>query len=91
MIKQDIIKAREELAAKEVIERAYRFARTYKAIRETLTAMVNGQPEVIRYDINVRVPEYTFQRLKRLGIIVYEYPAYVRFYLLSTSFVKEGL
>ena len=48
MIKQDIIKAREELAVKEVLDRGYRFARTYKAIREALTVMVNGQPELIK-------------------------------------------
>ena len=43
MIKQDIIKARKELTAEEALDRGYRFARTYKAIREALTGMVNGQ------------------------------------------------
>lgn len=48
MIKQDIIKARKELTAEEALDRGYRFARTYKAIREALTDMVNGQREVMK-------------------------------------------
>lgn len=81
MIKQDIIKAREELTVKGVLDRAYRFARTYKAIREALTVMVNGQQEVTKYSINIKIPEYTIYRLERLGVSVSHYPAYVRFCL----------
>lgn len=48
MIKQDIIKARERLAVEEAMYRGHTFARTYKAIREALTVMVNGKPELIK-------------------------------------------
>lgn len=36
MIKQDIIKAREELAAKEALDRGYRFAQIVEREREVL-------------------------------------------------------
>lgn len=81
MIKQDIIKAREELAVKEVLDRGYRFARTYKAIREVLTVMVNGQPELIKNNVSLSISEYTVHKLEGLGITVFHYPAYVLFRL----------
>lgn len=81
MIKQDIIKAREELAVKEVLDRGYRFARTYKAIREVLTVMVNGQPELIKNNVSLSISEYTVHKLEGLGITVFHYPAYVWFRL----------
>lgn len=44
-IKQDIIKAREELAAKEARFKGCVFERTYKTIREALDLMVNYRQE----------------------------------------------
>lgn len=81
MIKQDIIKAREELAAKEALDRGYRFARTYKAIREALTDMVNGQREVMKNNIGIKISEYTICRLESLGITVRDYSFKVLFRL----------
>ena len=81
MIKQDIIKAREELAVKEVLDRGYRFARTYKAIREALTVMVNGKPELIKNNVSLRISEYTTHKLEDPGITIFHYPAYVWFRL----------
>lgn len=82
MIKQDIIKAREQLAAREVMERSHTFARTYKAIREALSVMVNfHQPELIKNNVSIRISEYTIRRLETLGITVFHYPAYVWFRL----------
>lgn len=82
MIKQDIIKARKELTAEEALDRGYRFARTYKAIREALSVMVNfHQPELIKNNVSVRISEYTVRRLESLGITVFHYPAYVWFRL----------
>lgn len=82
MIKQDIIKAREQLAVKEAMERGYVFARTYKAIREALGVMVNfHQPELIKNNVSLRISEYTVRRLEDLGITVFNYPAYVWFRL----------
>lgn len=83
MIKQDIIKAREQLAAKEVMERGHTFARTYKAIREVLSVMVDSHRELTKYDVNIRISEYTVRRLKSLGITVSHYPIYVWFRLNS--------
>lgn len=74
MIKQDIIKARKELTAEEALDRGYRFARTYKVIREALTDMVNGQREVVKNNISIKISEYTICRLESLGITVREYP-----------------
>lgn len=70
MIKQDIIKARKELTVKEALDRGYRFARTYKTIREALAAMVNGQREVMKNNISIKISEYTICRLESLGITV---------------------
>lgn len=81
MIRQDIIKAREQLAAKEVMERGHTFARTYKAIREVLSVMVNSHRELTKYDVNIRISEYTVRRLESLGITVHHYPTYVYFRL----------
>lgn len=82
MIKQGIIKAREQLAVKEAMERDYTFARTYKAIREALSVMVNfHQPELIKNNVSLRISEYTVSRLGSLGITVFNYPAYVWFRL----------
>ena len=82
MIKQDIIKAREQLAVKEAKERGYTFARTYKAIREVLSVMVNfHQHEFTKNNVSIRISEYTVRRLEGLGITVFNYPAYVWFRL----------
>ena len=81
MIKQDIIKARERLAVEEAVYRGRTFARTYKAIREALTVMVNGKPELIKNNVSLRISEYTVRRLEDLGITVFNYPAYVWFRL----------
>lgn len=83
MIRQDIIKAREQLAVKEAMERGYTFARTYKAIREVLSVMVNSHRELTRYDVNIRISEHTARRLESLGITVHHYPTYVYFRLHS--------
>lgn len=82
MIKQDIIKAREQLAVKEAMERGYTFARTYKAIREVLSDMVNfHQHELTKNNVSIRISKYTAGRLESLGITVFNYPAYVWFRL----------
>lgn len=77
MIKQDIIKAREQLAVEEAVCRGHTFARTYKAIREALTVMVNGKPELIKNNVSLRISEYTTHKLEDLGITIFHYPAYV--------------
>lgn len=82
MIKQDIIKAREELAVKEVMYRGHIFAQTYKTIREALSVMVDlREPELFKYHTSVVTSEYTVRRLESLGIAVSHYPAYVWFRL----------
>lgn len=82
MIKQDIIKAREQLAAKEVMERGHIFARTYKAIREVLSVMVNfHRPELTKYHVDLRFPKHMVRRLESLGITVHHYPTYTCFRL----------
>lgn len=82
MIKQDIIKAREQLAVKEAMERSYTFARTYKAIREVLSDMVNfHQRELTKNNVSIRISKYTASRLESLGITVFCYPDYVCFRL----------
>lgn len=82
MIKQDIIKAREQLAVKEAMERGYTFARTYKAIREVLSDMVNfHQHELTKNNVSIRISKYTASRLESLGITVFCHPAYVWFRL----------
>lgn len=82
MIKQDIIKAREQLAVKEAMERGYTFARTYKAIREVLSDMVNfHQPGLTKNNVSIRISKYTVCRLESLGITVFNYPAYIWFRL----------
>lgn len=88
MLKQDIIKARKELAAKEALERGYTFARTYKAIREALTSMVNGQPELFINSVSIKIPRYVERKLRGLGITVLQMPAYVKFRL--TTLEKRG-
>lgn len=42
MIKQDIIKAREELAAKEALDKGYIFERTYKLSAKLCTLWLIG-------------------------------------------------
>ena len=81
MIKQDIIKARKKLTAEEALDRGYRFARTYKAIREALTDMVDGQREVMKNNISIKIPEYTICRLESLGITVRDFAFKVLFRL----------
>lgn len=82
MIKQDIIKAREQLAVKEAMERGYTFARTYKTIREVLDIMTNQwQMEVMKNSVSVKLSEYTVRRLESLGITVRDYPFNVLFRL----------
>lgn len=82
MIKQDIIKAREELAVKEVMYRGHIFAQTYKTIREALSVMVDlHKPELFKYHASVVTSEYTVRRLESLGITVSHYPDYVWFRL----------
>lgn len=82
MIKQDIVKARERLAAKEVMERGHTFARTYKAIREALSIIVDfHRPELTKYSISIRFSKHTVRRLESLGITVHQYPTYVCFRL----------
>lgn len=81
MIKQDIIKARKELTVEEALDLGYRFARTYKTIREALTAMVNGQREVMKNNIGVKISEYTICRLESLGITVRDFSFNVLFRL----------
>ena len=75
MIKQDIIKAREQLAVKEAMERGYTFARTYKAIREALDLLINWrQAGVMKNSVSIKISEYTVSRLESLGITVRDYP-----------------
>lgn len=82
MIKQDIIKAREQLAVEEVMERGYTFARTYKTIREALSVMVNfHQRGLTKNNVGLRISKYTVCRLESLGITVFNYPDYVWFRL----------
>lgn len=84
MIKQDIIKAREQLAVKEAMERGDTFARTYKVIREALSVMVNThQRELTKYNVNTRISKYTVRKLDSLGITVFVFhsPVYVWFRL----------
>lgn len=81
MIKQDIIEARKKATAEEVLDRSDRFARTYKAIREALTDLVNGQREVMKNNINIKITEYTICRLESLGITVRDYAFKVLFRL----------
>lgn len=81
MIKQDIIKAREELAVEEVLDRGYRFARTYETIRAVLTVMVNGQREVVENNISIKISEYTIRRLGSLGITARNFTYYALFSL----------
>lgn len=81
MLKQDIIKARKELTTEEALDRGYRFAQTYKAIREALTGMVNGQREVMKNSTSIKISEYTICRLESLGITVRDYPFNVLFRL----------
>lgn len=81
MIKQDIIKARKELTVEEALDRGYRFARTYKTIREALAAMVNGQREVMKNNISIKISEYTICRLESLGITIRDFAFNVLFRL----------
>lgn len=81
MTKQDIIKAREELAAKKALDKGYIFARTYKTIREALTTMVNGQQEVMKNSISIKISDYTIRRLGSLGITVRDFAFNVLFRL----------
>ena len=81
MIKQDIIKARKELTAEEALDRGYRFAQTYKTIRSALAVMVNGQPEVMKNNISIKIPEYTICRLESLGITIRDFAFKVLFRL----------
>ena len=82
MIKQDIIKAREELTVQEALDKGHIFERTYKAIREVLSDMVNfHQPELTKNNVSIRISKYTVRRLESLGITVFNYPAYVWFRL----------
>lgn len=81
MLKQDIIKAREELTVKEARYKGCVFERTYKTIREALTDMVNGQREVMKNNISIKIPEYTICRLESLGITVRDYAFKVLFCL----------
>lgn len=82
MIKQDIIKAREELAAKEARYKGCVFAQTYKTIREALDLMINyRQTETMKSSFNIKITEYTIHRLKSLGITVCDYPFTILFRL----------
>lgn len=82
MIKQDIIRAREELTVKEARYKGCVFERTYKTIREALDLMVNcGQEELMRNSFNIKIPEYTISRLESLGITVCDYPFSIMFRL----------
>ena len=77
MIKQDIIKAREQLSVEEAMERGDTFERTYKAIREVLDLLINQrQTEVMKNSVSIKISEYTDRRLKSLGIAFREYPFY---------------
>ena len=75
MIKQDIIKAREELAVQEALDKGHIFEQTYKAIREALDLLIIfRRTEVMKNNISVKISEYTVRRLESLGITVREYP-----------------
>lgn len=82
MIKQDIIKAREELSSKEARFKGYVFERTYKTIREALDLMINyRQEELMKNSCNIKITEYTVHRLDSLGITVLDYPFKILFRL----------
>lgn len=82
MIKQDIIKAREELTVKEARYKGCVFERTYKTIREALDLMVNcRQGELMKNSFNIKISEYTIGRLESLGITVCDYPFSIMFRL----------
>lgn len=82
MIKQDIIKAREELVAKEAMDKGHTFEKTYKAIREALDLMINWRrTELMKNSINLKISDYTVRRLASLGITVREYAFNVLFRL----------
>lgn len=82
MIKQDIIKAREELAIKEARFKGAVFERTYKTIREALDLMINyRQEELMKNSFNVKMSEHTVRRLESLGITVCDYPFKILFRL----------
>lgn len=87
MIKQDIIKAREELTASIVVQKGRDFARTYKAIREVLAAMVNGQTDLIKN--NIKLPWYVMLKFRELGIAVLQMPSYARFRLTTLGKDEE--
>ena len=87
MIKQDIIKAREELGVRRSVQKGYDFARVYKAIREVLIAMVNGRPDLVKQDI--RLPRYVLQKLHGLGIAALQLPSYVHFRLMTPKEVGK--
>lgn len=79
MIKQDIIKAREELTVKEALDKGYVFGRTYEAIREALDLLINRrQAEVMKNSISIKISEYTVRRLESLGITVRDYPFFFK-------------
>lgn len=82
MLKQDIIKARKELAVKEALDKGHIFERTYKTIREALYLMVDRrQAEVRENSVSIAISKYTVRRLESLGIIVREYSFSVFFRL----------
>ena len=82
MIKQDIIKAREELAVREALDKGYIFERTYKTIREALDLMINRrQQELMKNSVSIKISKYTVRRLESLGITVRDYPFRVMFRL----------
>lgn len=82
MIKQDIIKAREELSIKEARFKGCVFERTYKTIREALDLMINyRQEELMKNSFNIKITEYTVSRLDSLGITVCDYPFNIMFRL----------
>ncbi len=74
MIKQDIIKAREELAVREALDKGHIFERTYKTIREALDLLIIcRQTEVMKNSVSIKISEYTVRRLESLGITVRDY------------------
>ena len=82
MIKQDIIKACEELTVQEALDKGHIFERTYKAIREALDLLINQrQAEVMKNSISIKLSKYTVRRLESLGITVRDYPFNVFFRL----------
>lgn len=75
MIKQDIIKARKELAVKEALDKGHIFERTYKTIREALYLMVDRrQHELMKNSVSIKISECTARRLESLGITVRDSP-----------------